>query len=55
MVGDKDDVAPVYLSKEYYDKLKSFNKKCKLVLIPNGGHEILLNDKVMNEARDLIN
>lgn len=55
VVGDKDDVAPVYLSKEYYDKLKSLNKKCKLVLIPNEGHEILLNDKVMNEVRDLIN
>ena len=55
VVGEKDDVTPIYLSKEYYEKLKSLNRKCKLVSIPNESHEILLNGIVMNELKNLMN
>lgn len=54
IIVENDEVTPMKLSEEYYEKLKSLNKNANYILIPNEGHEILLNDKVMNEIKDLL-
>ncbi len=48
IVGEKDPVAPPALSREYYSKLLSENKKARLIIIPGAEHNILLNDKVLD-------
>lgn len=55
VVGDKDEVTPARLSREYYNKLKARQANTKLVLLPGRGHEILLDKQVVEIASSLLN
>lgn len=52
--GTKDSIAPTELSVGYFNKLKKYGVKSKLILVPNEGHEILLNDLVFAALKTLL-
>lgn len=55
IVGGNDDVTPPYINKEYADWLKSLNKKEQYFVVPNQGHEILLDETVLNRILAILN
>ena len=54
VIGERDDVTPIELSREYYEELKSLGIDVKLIPIPNEGHEILLSDAVQKAIKELL-
>lgn len=52
--GEKDSIAPTKLSVEYYNKIKTNGIKSRLIMVPNKGHEILLNDSVFATLKKII-
>jgi dipeptidyl aminopeptidase/acylaminoacyl peptidase len=54
MVGEKDEVTPTELSLEYYNKLKSNNKRSKIIVIPDLGHEILLHKTILEQIKSVL-
>lgn len=50
IIGEKDDVTPLALSIEYYNKLKEIGTKVNLIQVPDEGHELLFHDAVMKET-----
>ncbi|MBS1682127.1 MAG: prolyl oligopeptidase family serine peptidase [Bacteroidetes bacterium] len=54
MIGEKDDITPIELSRQYNEKLKSLNRNVKLISIPNEGHEILLSKPVMKAIAEVL-
>lgn len=52
--GEKDEITPINLSQEYYSELRKHGINSKLVQIPDKGHEVFLNEMVLNEIKALI-
>lgn len=54
IIGEQDDVTPIALSREYYEKLKLLQRNVQLILIPGVGHEILLSTQVLDAVNEIL-
>jgi predicted esterase len=52
--GEKDETAPRELSRDYYHQLLDRGLNARLIEIPNEGHEIFLDDRVLSAIHEFL-
>lgn len=54
IVGEQDDVTPVWLSKRYHEQAIKQGKQAELTIVPEKGHDILLDPAVFEQLAKLL-